>query len=362
MIIVPVCNRTNYSKLKPVLEQLPKDSFQLVLSSSILLEQYGYAYKDIELDGYKVLNKIDCLLSNDSLEAMIKTMAISLIEHSNVFKHSSPKGLLVVGDRFDMLPSVLSARVMNIPIFHIQGGEKTGSIDDYIRDMITICADRHYVATDNAKKRVEEITGSKNVFNFGCPAVEKVASTAIDTVFDISHLHKKFKHKIPINPYDKFLLICVHPNTTDSDIDMEVILQSVFRFNMKSILLYPNADAFHGDITLAIRKHANDKISLIKHAPLEDFIQMMAHTSCMIGNSSAGIREAALFGTPVVNIGNRQKNRERNINTIDVTCDSIQITDAVRKSLEIQKYKNKNIYYKQNSAQNIAKDIIKTLD
>ena len=84
---------------------------------------------------------------------------------------------------------------------------------------------------------------------------------------------------------------------------------------------------------------------------------MMAHCSCMVTNSSAGIREAASFGTPVVNIGNRQDSREKNANTISCKCDFDEIKSAIIKSSVVGKYPKNNVYYREGSIVSIADHI-----
>jgi UDP-N-acetylglucosamine 2-epimerase len=91
--------------------------------------------------------------------------------------------------------------------------------------------------------------------------------------------------------------------------------------------------------------------------PIEDFARLMAHSSCLVGNSSAGIREAASFGTPVVNVGKRQEGRERNENILDCGTTFEQIKQAVDAAIQHGKFKSKNLYYKANAAKNISDDI-----
>jgi len=346
-LIVPMSNRTNYSKIRPVLMELRKSDrvdIRVVLSSAILLNQYGGAHQDIVLDGFNVTHRIDCLLNNDTLESMSKTSGLSLIEHSSVLSLERPDGVLMTGDRFDILGPVLSARMMNIPIFHIQGGEISGSIDDTVRNIITLCSDRHYVATENAFNRVLNLVQDPtNIFNFGCPAVEMI------TQLDIA------EPKI-----EDYFLLALHPNTLrEDDVDMGVILDACEQFEQQCIIFHPNPDAFNKNILAHIQASSSNLIQT--HLPIQEFVSLMAHADCMIGNSSAGIREAATFGTPVVNIGDRQVSRERNKNTIDVPCDKPSIVEAISKSLQIGRYPKENIYFKPDSASNIAQDILKRL-
>lgn len=358
-LLVPICNRTNYTKIKPVLSLLKnKLDINMILSSSMVISHIGDSYLDIINDGLTDIRKIDCLMFNDSLESMSKTIGLSLIEHSSLYAEEKPNAILITGDRFDMLSQAIAAKIMNIPIFHIQGGELSGSIDNTIRDIITLCSDRHYPATDVAAKRIKSITKSKFIFNFGCPAVEFMYKINVGEYLDVNKFIKHFKDSINIKPNEKYFLIMVHPNTLDDkDIDMDNILKASLSFGHKCIVIYPNIDAFNKKITSQINKN-RDKLICIKHAPLEDFAKLMAHAACLIGNSSSGIREAASFGTPVVNIGNRQINRERNDNIIDCKTNFESVYRAINLSISKGIYPKNNIYYKENCALNISNDIL----
>ncbi len=362
-ILVPIVNRTNYSKLRPVLSYLRmKNGIEvcLALSSGILVSKVGSGLQDVLSDEVGDTARIDCLLMNDSPEGMVKTAGLSMVEHATLYSREKPDAVLVVGDRFDMVPAVLAAKMMNIRIFHMQGGERSGSIDDTIRDLISVCADVHYVATDCAAEEVRNITKSSDVFNFGCPAVEFVSSVEVGDYLNISSFHKtkSFKSNFGINKGEDYFLLMVHPDTTnEDDVDMESLLDAVLSFGLKCIAIYPNVDAFNHHIVDAIRHHA-DQLICVKHMPLEDFVSVMAHSRCLIGNSSAGIREAASFGVPVINVGNRQKYRERNVNTIDCECTVESVKAAIKKSMDQGRYEMSNIYFKEGCCKNICEDLL----
>ena len=72
-----------------------------------------------------------------------------------------------------------------------------------------------------------------------------------------------------------------------------------------------------------------NKISLIDNLGTELYFNAMLHADCMVGNSSSGIIEAPFFSLPVVNVGDRQKGRERALNVIDVNCNSNEIENAI---------------------------------
>jgi len=349
--------------LKKVLFELRKHDYVeifIVASSSILLEKYGKPYQDLYADGFNVDKKIDCILLNDSHESMAKTVGLSVIEHASYFNQLKPDILLVVGDRFDIMGPVTSAAMMNIPMAHIQGGEISGTIDNLIRDIVTRFATLHFVSTEMSKEKLITwgIKG-KNVFNFGCPAIEYIMDVDVGEHFDRKKIKKEFKREIHIKPFEKYFIVMVHPDTTNSkDVDMDIVLRAVDYFGLRAFVFYPNVDANNSKIISDISKHRrNESFFIIRHMPIEGFVHTMAHCCCMIGNSSAGIREAASFGVPVVNIGNRQNGRERNLNVMDVRCEYEELLKVIKYALS-SKLESHNIYYQKDSSKKIAAEII----
>lgn len=361
-ICVALTNRTNYSKLKTTLIELSKYQsvkFYIVLSSSILLERYGSGYRDIENDGFEIDKKIDCALLNDSHEAMAKTIGLSVVEHATYFGQRNPDLLLIVGDRYDMLAPVIAAGTMNIPIAHIQGGELSGTIDNVIRDVLTKFATLHFVATEKSAKNIVSYgIDAKNVFNFGCPAVEYISKLPTGHQFEPTKLSKKFKRPININSNEKFLVVMVHPDTTNpNDVNMPRILEIVEKSGVKAFVFYPNIDANNTDIVSSIARHNNNPhFFMVRHMPLEDYIYTLAHCACLIGNTSSGIRESASFGVPFLNVGDRQVGRERNANTIDVGDDYELLEKEVLKQIS-NRFEPNNIYYQADCSKRIVAEI-----
>ena len=111
------------------------------------------------------------------------------------------------------------------------------------------------------------------------------------------------------------------------------------------VWLEPNSDAGSGDILRALTELGLPMGShRIKHMARALFSAAMKHCAVMIGNSSAGIIEAASFGTPVVNVGDRQNLRERNSNVKDVATDAASIHLAIENALSAGKVPCDNRY------------------
>jgi len=363
-ICVALTNRTNYSKLKTTLLELSKYkniNFHIVLSSSILLDRYGSGYRDIEKDGFEIDNKIDCALLNDSHEAMAKTIGLSVIEHATYFAHRKPNLLIIVGDRYDMLAPVVAAGTMNIPIAHIQGGELSGTIDNVIRDVLTKFSTLHFVATEkSAQNLISYGINKKNVYNFGCPAVEYISKLPIGKHFDPEKLSKKFKNPIDIKKDEKFVVVMVHPDTTNQhDVSMDKILKIVSSSDVKAFIFYPNIDANNADIVSSIASYNNNSnFFMVRHMPLEDYIYTMSHCACLIGNTSSGIRESASFGVPFINVGYRQIGRERNTNTIDIGDNYDLLESEVPKQIS-NRFEPQNIYHQADCSKRMVAEIVR---
>lgn len=361
-ISIALTNRTNYSKLKTVLyelRKLPDVQCRIVLSSTILLDRYGNGYQDLLRDGFEIDKQIDCVLMNDSHEAMAKTVGLSVVEHATYFQWRKPDLLIIVGDRFDMLAPAVAASMMNIPIAHIQGGELSGTIDNVIRDVITRFASLHFVATEqSAINLINYGVPRESVFDYGCPAVEYISAIDVGEHFDRVRLGKKYKRDIDIKPGEVYFLVMIHPDTTNrQDVDMDSVMNAVASFGFKAFIFYPNVDAHNSEIVSSIAKYkTNDKFYMIRHMPLEGFVHTMAHCSCMISNSSSGIREAASFGVPVINIGHRQVDRERNKNVIDIGDRYEELRSTIEQYMG-HRFERKNIYFKRNCANQIAAKI-----
>ena len=134
---------------------------------------------------------------------------------------------------------------------------------------------------------------------------------------------------------------------------------------MPTIILWPNIDAGSDEVSKGIRtfreKHNIDWLHAYISLPTSVYIHLMNVTSCLIGNSSSGIREGAFIGTPVVNIGTRQARRMRAENVIDVECDHNDIQKGIEEQLNNRRYPKNSIYGNGTAGKKIA-DILSTIN
>jgi UDP-hydrolysing UDP-N-acetyl-D-glucosamine 2-epimerase len=372
-ICVYTCNRSEYSRLKSVMKAIeahPGLDLQIVVGGSQLLERYGMTVTDIENDEFAINEKIQNVVEGSTPEAMAKSAGLAIIELTTCFSRIQPDILLVVGDRYDMLPAVVAASYLNIPIAHIQGGEKTGSIDESIRHVVTKFAHLHFPATERSKDLIIQMDEKPHrVFVTGCPSIDTILQIApVDrkALFETPPIPSKLGTKSPSWDQDYILLI-QHPNTTEYDQcydQMLATLTAIHKIGLQTLLIYPNLDAGSDKMVAAIRrfmlKNECDYLFCFKHVPMDTFINLLRYASCIVGNSSSGIRESCYFGTPCLNIGTRQNNREHGSNVINTDHDSEEIYRAIKKQLEIKRYPVEHVYGDGNAGPLIADILYRT--
>jgi UDP-hydrolysing UDP-N-acetyl-D-glucosamine 2-epimerase len=347
-ICVVIANRAEYSRLKSILKSIHENkNFKLILigTSSLLLEEYGKTIDSIKNDGFHVDAIARTLISGGDPVAMTKSVGLCCLELPTLYEMYKPDIVIVGFDRFDSFGAAITAALMNIPLAHIQGGELTGTIDESIRHAMTKLAHIHFPATQKSAERIIRMGENPDrVFNVGCPSVDIIKDVTIGSRTDLCN-------KYHLDPKQPFIIWIQHPVTTEFSSTQSHIIESlnaITELNIQTIGIYPNPDAGTNEIIKVIEKikasNDNKKIQFHRHIDFEDFIRLLAHCDCIVGNSSSGMRESCYFGTPTVNIGTRQNRRECGSNVLNVGNDRKAIMDGITKSLKHGRYEREFIY------------------
>ena len=362
-------SRANYSSIKSVMSAVKIDkklTFQLILSTSSVLQRYGNVSNVIEKDGFKVDEKVFNLIEGETPLTMAKSTGLCLIELSSIFSRLKPDLVFAVGDRFEVMAVVLAASYMNIPIAHTMGGEVTGTIDESIRHAITKFSHLHFPATKEAAKRIQKLGEEKSkIFYVGCPRIDYVKEVLLKKKINKRFLLQGVGIKLDIDK--PFIILSYHPVTTEFEKINEqtrIILNCINILDIPTIILWPNADAGSSKIAKIIRiyreKGLLKKAHFYKNLPTDTYIYLLNKCLCIVGNSSSGIREGNYLGVPCVNIGSRQNSRERGKNVIDVPFEKKKILDAMKIQIKSGKYKKGTLYGDGNASKKIIK-ILKKL-
>ena len=355
-ICVVVTARPSYARIKSVmtaLKERPDTELQLVVAASAILERYGSAIDYMRSDGFEPDAVVYMVLEGENLVTAAKSTGLGIVELATVFDNLKPDVVISVADRYETIATAIAAAYSNIPLAHVQGGEVTGSIDEKVRHAVTKLADLHFVSNEDAAQRVMKM-GEKpsKVFNTGCPSIDLAAevSHSNGVQFDPFALDYKGLGE-PFESYNKYLVVMQHPVTSeyeDSLNQIEQTLVAIKDLQIPTFWFWPNVDAGSDKISKGIRvfreKNHVPFIYFFKNMEPNDFLNLLINSQCLIGNSSAGIRECSYLGVPVVNVGSRQLGRMRGENVIDVDYVNEEIASAIKTQLAEGKYPTANIY------------------
>jgi GDP/UDP-N,N'-diacetylbacillosamine 2-epimerase (hydrolysing) len=351
-VCVVVASRANYARIKSALEAIgdhPELELQLVAGASLVLERFGNALEVLTMDGFEPDATIRFIIEGETPVTMAKSTGLGMLELPTVFELLQPDVVVTVADRFETIATAVAAAYMNIPVAHTQGGEVSGSIDESVRHAVTKLAHVHFPATELSAQRVIAMgEDPATVFNVGCPSIDLVARTELGLrreVLDRTGVGASF------DPDQPFVLVMQHPVTTEYGLGFDQInqtLEAVAAIGMQALVFWPNVDAGSEQVAKGIRifrelGRANG-FHFFRNLPPEDFVRLMAHCACMVGNSSAALREGSFLGTPAVTVGTRQQGRERGPNLVEVEHDSDQIADAIRDQIAHGPYERSELF------------------
>jgi len=317
-------SRAEFGILYPLIKNLQaekKFKTEVVVSGHHFNKKQGLSINEVKK------SKIKNVIFSKSHLKDTSTLLVSLYSSKIVkdftllYKKHKPNMVIVLGDRYEILSSILPLIFFKIPIIHFNGGEKTsGSFDDQIRHIITKISNYHFVANKEYKNRVIQLgENPKSIFNFG----------GISNFIDKKNLLPKNEiiNKLNLNPNLKIVLSTFHPETNKSkkyNIDAFNILLDCLK-NLKKtniVLTYPNLDPGSSELIKILNKLEKKKyknIYIFKSLGRKNYLSLMKQANLVIGNSSSGIIETSIFNTPCINLGNRQQGRILTKNIIN--CD-----------------------------------------
>jgi UDP-hydrolysing UDP-N-acetyl-D-glucosamine 2-epimerase len=339
----------------------PELELQLVVGASALLDRYGTVLDLIERDGFKPTERVFMLIEGETPETMAKSTGLGLLELPTAFDRLRPDIVITVGDRFETMATALAATYMNIPLAHTMGGEVSGNIDESIRHAVTKFAHIHFPASKGASERIVKLgEDPERVHLVGCPRMDLVAEVLSEGGNELSGI---FQDGVggTFDLDQPFVLVSQHPVTTeygDGEDQIVETIAAVQDLGLPAIVLWPNADAGSEDIARGLRKFReredDSQMHFFKNLPTNDYVQLMATTAVLVGNSSSAIREGAFIGTPAVNIGSRQEGRERGSNVVDAGHDRAEIVAAMGAQIEHGPYVSEPIYGDGTAGERIA--------
>lgn len=368
-ICVVTATRAEYGVLKNLIERIHLDKeleLCLIVTGTHLSVEYGYTIKEIIEDGYPIAEEVSILSEEDSEMGIIETMSNAVLKMGRVFQKHSPDILIVVGDRYELLPICNAAMVFSIPIAHISGGEITeGLIDDVVRHSVTKMSHLHFPGCETYRNRIIQMGEEPDrVFNYG--------DIGVENIIKMKYLTKEqLEEALNISLNKPYACVTFHPVTLEKGSAREQITELLKALNyfedMLFIITKANADLEGKIINEIIDQFVEKSSNCIAFSSLgsKRYLSLLKESEMIIGNSSSGIIEAPSFKIPTINIGNRQKGRLKAESVIDCenkTQDIIEAIEKVRSNEFNAKIKNVvNPYGEGNTSELIVNEIKKYL-
>lgn len=335
-ICVITGSRSEYGILTNIMKEIVQSDIlelKIIAAGMHNFEKFGKTINEIKKDGFDLNSVVEMgSEKEDSNEEMARSVAQGIKGIADALEKIKPQITLVLGDRIEALSGAIASAYSGIPVAHVHGGDiGGGSIDELARGAITKFSHIHFAATEKSAERIKQMGEAKwRVHIVGAPSIDAIHKMKLPEKNELFERYG-FDTEQPL------ILVVQHPVTTESDLAVMQIketLEAIKEISIQTLLVYPNADAGGRRMISVIEEYANELkfIRPFKNLPYSEYLGFMKYASVMAGNSSSGIIEAPTFKLPVVNIGIREKGRERAINVIDTTHNRKEIINAIEKA------------------------------
>ena len=319
--------RADFGKIKPlisVIDELPNFEYEIFVTGMHLLKRYGNTYLEIQKSGFKNIHKY----INQHIDEPMEMILANTIHGLSRYVHENKPDMIVVhGDRVEALAGAIVGSMCNVLVAHIEGGERSGTIDELIRHSVTKLSHLHLVANKEAKQRILQM-GEKeeSVHIIGSPDIDVMKSKDLPSLEKVRDYYNI--------AFDNYHIVMFHPVTTEVEKFGEYaknLVDAMLESGEKFIVIYPNNDHGTNDILAQYEKlQNNEKFKIFPSIRFEYFLVLIEYAKSIIGNSSAGIREAPIYGIPTINIGTRQNLRFKSESIVDTTYDKSDILNSIK--------------------------------
>ncbi len=338
--------RADFGLMLPTLHRVavtPGLSLRLCVTSMHLSPRFGLTVSEVEASSLPIAARLPVNMDDDSRFGMAQAASQVMQGMVSVLAEIQPDILLLLGDRAEMLAAALPAMLAGVPIAHLCGGERSGTVDDAMRHAISKLAHLHLVATEESRQRLLRM-GEEDVriHVVGTPGL--VGLQAL-----VTRSREELAQVFDLDPTGPMAVVLFHPVVQDFALagdQCRALLQAVHAEGLQAVCLMPNADTGNAVVRNAIERFCVEVQGFrpVTHLARPDYVSLIAAADMLIGNSSSGIIEAATFGTPVVNVGDRQRDRERNANVIDAPAELPAIREAIRIAAQVPRAQRSNVY------------------
>lgn len=347
--------RADFGLLQGTLQRaaaMPELSVQVLVTGMHLSEAHGRTVDEVRASGLPICGELPMDLQTRDGRSMAQGIADCLGGVAGVLARERPDMLLVLGDRGEMLAGAIAALHLGVPCVHVHGGERSGTVDEPVRHAISKLSTYHLVATERSRQRLVAMGEEPGRIHVtGAPGLDGLGELALMPL-------EACVAALGLPAGSPFILSVFHPvvqQAGQAARQTHALLQALRGVGLPVLWVEPNADAGSAEILRALDEAGLPPGSRrVAHVPRPLFAAALRHARLLAGNSSSGIIEAASFGTPVVNIGDRQRLRERSGNVIDVPAEAGPIEAALRAALSGGRGPWDNVYGDGRAGERIA--------
>ncbi|APY07541.1 UDP-N-acetylglucosamine 2-epimerase (hydrolyzing) [Winogradskyella sp. J14-2] len=331
--------RADFGKIKALIQAVENhDAFEpyIFVTGMHMMHEYGYTLIEVERCGFKNV----ATFKNHTDEAtMDLTLAKTINGFSEYIKTIKPDLIVVHGDRVEALAGAIVGSLNNILVAHIEGGEISGTIDELIRHSVSKLSHIHYTSNEEAKKRLMQMGELEHsIFTIGSPDVDIMFSDNLPNIAEVKEYYGI--------EFENYAVAMFHPVTTEIErIEKKALefVNALIESNRNYVVIYPNNDLGSKYILKSYEKlNENKRFKVYPSIRFEYFLTLLKNSKFIIGNSSAGVREAPYYGIPTINIGSRQLNRVNSKKIINVACNTSEILQAFNQLGSISQDKKDN--------------------
>ena len=333
--------RADFGKIKSlisILDSDPKFEVFVFVTGMHLQQTYGYTLIEIERCHFKNVHTFENSTHETTMDL---TLAKTIEGLSNYCKKVNPDLIVVHGDRVETLAGAIVGSLNNILVAHIEGGELSGTVDELIRHSVSKLSHIHFVSNENAAKRLKQMGEvESSIYTIGSPDIDIMFSNDLPNIEVVKNYYQI--------PFENFALVMFHPVTTEANAMKgyaQNLIAALKEDTSNYIIIYPNNDlGSQCIIEEYLKLKDNSRFRIFPSLRFEYFLTLLKNAQFMIGNSSAGIREAPYYGIPIINIGTRQQNRVLNADIINVDYDTNNIKHAL-KSIPLHKVRTDSAHF-----------------
>lgn len=337
-IAIITSTRAEFGLLMPVVKELRKyedESLktELVVSGTHLSDTYGHTIDEIDALNIRIDEMVVIPVSSNSAIDISANQAETLVKFTELFSKKKYSGIVILGDRYEMLSIAIAAGNTHTPIFHLCGGDTTeGAVDEWIRHSITKMSYLHFPTNIESYNRVIQLGEQPSrVFNYG--------STSVDNILNVADMDKVEALRSLGLDDCKYAICTYHPVTMENggmEKDIAEYLEAIKAFTeIEFIVTKSNADQGGARINQLIDEADKriDNLHVYSSLGVKRYLSLMKYAEFVLGNSSSGIIETPTFGVPTVNIGDRQRGRLQSESIINCKSDKESICEAIEKAL-----------------------------